>query len=130
MEFYHVARHCSNVCDIIFSAYDKFLTCDVTSLIYCFLDPWRSIKQAYSGYIIKHVINTNIDQVQSQLINQYIIHWERNVQQHLRQLSIPSNAFCNKTVGIFLHSLTVIVEGCRDWLLWLRSIRSCNTCTF
>ena len=28
-----------NVCDIIISAYDKFLACDVTSLIYCFLDP-------------------------------------------------------------------------------------------
>ena len=28
-----------NACDVIFSGYDKFLTCDVTSLIYCFLDP-------------------------------------------------------------------------------------------
>ena len=28
-----------NVCDIIFSAYDKFLECEVTSLIYRFLDP-------------------------------------------------------------------------------------------
>ena len=32
-----------NVCDIIFSAYDKFLACDVTSLIYCFLDPWLGL---------------------------------------------------------------------------------------
>ena len=30
--FYHFPRHCLNVCDIIFSACDKFLTCDVTSL--------------------------------------------------------------------------------------------------
>ena len=35
LEFYHVVRHCVNVCDIIFSTYDKFLACDVTSLIYC-----------------------------------------------------------------------------------------------
>ena len=28
-----------DVCDIIFSAYDKFPACDVTSLIYSFLDP-------------------------------------------------------------------------------------------
>ena len=27
--FYHVARLCLNVCDIILSAYDKFLACDV-----------------------------------------------------------------------------------------------------
>ena len=27
-----MARHCLNVCDIIFSAYDKFLGCDVRSL--------------------------------------------------------------------------------------------------
>ena len=38
LEFYHVVRHYLNVCDTIFSAYDKFLACDVTSLIYCFLD--------------------------------------------------------------------------------------------
>ena len=38
-EFYHVAQHCLNICDLIFSAYDKFLACDVTSLIYCCLDP-------------------------------------------------------------------------------------------
>ena len=30
---YHVVRHYLNVCDIIFSTYDKFLACDVTSLI-------------------------------------------------------------------------------------------------
>ena len=39
LEFYHVAQHSSNACDIIFSAHNKFLACDVTNLIYCFLDP-------------------------------------------------------------------------------------------
>ena len=29
-------RETLNVCDIIFSAYDKFLACDVTSLVYCY----------------------------------------------------------------------------------------------
>ena len=33
---YHIKRHYLNVCDIIISAYDKVLRCDVTSLIYCF----------------------------------------------------------------------------------------------
>ena len=36
LEFYHVARHCLDLCDIIFSAYDKFLACDVTSLSIAF----------------------------------------------------------------------------------------------
>ena len=53
--FYHVARHYLNVCDIIFSVYDKFLACDVTRLFIAFEIhswDWRSIKQACSGYII------------------------------------------------------------------------------
>ena len=33
LKFCHVGRHCLNVCDIIISAYDKFLSCDVTGLI-------------------------------------------------------------------------------------------------
>ena len=31
---------------------------------------------------------------------------------HLRRFTIPTNAFCIKTAGIFLHS-TVVAESCR-----------------
>ena len=49
LEFYHVAQFCLNICDIIISAYVKFLWCYVTSLIYCFLEPSQAGSIAFWG---------------------------------------------------------------------------------
>ena len=43
-ESYYVRQRCLNVSNMIISAYDKFLWCDVTSLIYYRNWDWQSIK--------------------------------------------------------------------------------------